>query len=482
MLYGIHKWCCITHIPSSMTVLRRVESLGRSHRLNWRKYKLASEQQRYPITSLHPSPIFYPSSAVIRVHAMQSFSTFGNDFTPVQEQTPDEALQAAFSRAQLINEQPKMTTLNLKDVMEAATALLQITSNTKLLQMGISKATADTAQVKTLHQAFIVATSRCLLLVSQDASLLSLALELARRAHDLQLPLHLPLQQSLCTELARHNPTLQDDDLVETILEIADMAVSSLHITLQCSFFSEALIALIQHGYFTFALELVHEMKYRFDVCLIDIPTVERAMKAIDPQLADTRQESIHGRQLIIQLMHDWKIGQQRVHEMWRESRFNDLVRELDEYDSSEEDDDDDDSDEYSDYDSEDETENEPTMEELFLKYADEISNIGKPTRRAEQSATREEVLLQVQMNAETGDVEGFNVSSSSLPQDETQENEELDAFASDIIYLRDVSSWMLPDVTLQLVELNGNEEVLYTRQYEEEILQQVMKSRGDYF
>jgi hypothetical protein len=409
---------------------------------------------------------------------MQSFSTFSNDFTPVQAQTPDETLQAAFSQAQQINQQPKMKTLNPKDVMEAATTMLQITSKTKLLQMGISKATADTTQVKTLHQAFIVATSRCLLLVSQDASLLSLALELARRAHDLQLPLHLPLHQSLCTELARHNPTRQNDDLVETILEIADMAVSSLHLTLQSSFFSEALIALIQHGYFAFALELVREMKYRFDICLIDIPTIERAMKEINPQLADTRQESIHGRNLIIQLLHDWKMGQQLVNEMWRESRFADLFRELDEYDSSEDDDDD----EYLDYDLEDETKNEPTMEELCLKYADEILNIGKPTRRAEQSATREGVLLQVQMNAETGDVEGFNVSSSSLPQDETQENEELDAFASDIIYLRDASSWMLPDVTLQLVELNGNEDVLYTRQYEEEIFQQVMKSRGDYF
>ena len=78
--------------------------------------------------------------------------------------------------------------------------------------------------------------------------------------------------------------------------------------------------------------------------------------------------------------------------------------------------------------------------------------------------------------------MEGFNVSSSSLPKDEEQDNEEeeLDSFAKDMVYMRDASSWMLPDVTLQLVKLNGDQDVLYTRQYEEQIFQQVIDSRGE--
>jgi len=45
------------------------------------------------------------------------------------------------------------------------------------------------------------------------------------------------------------------------------------------------------------------------------------------------------------------------------------------------------------------------------------------------------------------------------------------DAMTNDIVYLRDSSSWVLPDVTSQLTKLNNGRDLLYTRKFEEQLL-----------
>ena len=45
------------------------------------------------------------------------------------------------------------------------------------------------------------------------------------------------------------------------------------------------------------------------------------------------------------------------------------------------------------------------------------------------------------------------------------------DAMTNDIVYLQDSSSWVLPDVTSQLTKLNNGRDLLYTRKFEEQLL-----------
>ena len=195
--------------------------------------------------------------------------------------------------------------------------MLSITSNTRLLKMAISEMTVDATQVKMLHETLIDVTSRCLSLLSpesslscdsQEISLLEHSLDLAKRAHDLELPLHLPLHQSLCTALVQHE--YYHDEPLDIILEIANMAVSSLHTTLQSSFFADSLITLIRYGFFSSALSLCKVMKKRFDIPLVGMSTCVRALGAINVQLADSLLEAESAKELLMLFEYDRKAGQ----------------------------------------------------------------------------------------------------------------------------------------------------------------------------
>lgn len=72
----------------------------------------------------------------------------------------------------------------------------------------------------------------------------------------------------------------------------------------------------------------------------------------------------------------------------------------------------------------------------------------------------------------DTDDDDGDTIKSTSYH----------DAMANSLLYLRDASSWILPDVTIHVTELNGGRELLYTSMFEEQLLYALEDEYDDEF
>ena len=101
----------------------------------------------------------------------------------------------------------------IQNAIEAAQALLFVTRLASPLQDAIQQdpktASVDIQkQIISLHKAFLAVTSWCLDMLNNHNTnnkvLLDMALQLNRRAHQLQLPFHMPLYSRLMTNVAQH--------------------------------------------------------------------------------------------------------------------------------------------------------------------------------------------------------------------------------------------------------------------------------------
>lgn len=145
--------------------------------------------------------------------------------------------------------------------LDAASTLLIVSRPSEaLLNATVDKGSA--ALLASLHRAFLTITSWCLdcFPSDQNAVILDRVLQLARRAHALSLPFHLPLYQRLMEAQAKYDEDVNADSL----LEVFSWAKGLLDAPLEdMRLFAPALRALIQRESFRPMVELLVEIKGR---------------------------------------------------------------------------------------------------------------------------------------------------------------------------------------------------------------------------
>lgn len=527
---------CLGLFSKMMKVLRRVETLCRLHGQNsWQCGAIFPLERnlsgRYPRKTSFAHESFSSPPPLMSMHGRRSFATSSNsdDLRPAVDATSTSAavphvLEVASSEArQVISKAPKSSTASAsttttttttrsspqsaQEAIDAAKAMMTLTSNTKLLAEAILENKANAEQVASLHQALIAVTSWCTSLVlPENVDLLQHALDLARRAHELSLPLHLPLYKSLVTAIAQYS---QEETKVLTILETANLAVSALNTPFQPSFFSDALIELVNKGEIKNAVLLKKGIQTRFDVEHFDMATMLDLLGSLKEHVGHE-----DARELIDLMWVTIDVEIENIKEEIRRDSIADMLAEEADEDALTDDDSDDDDDEDSDND------DEPTFD--FDDYDKIRSQIIALTERIESrrhsQAESIAALKRKIADLELDLMKSFDAMKRDTPEDDKshedgeedslfetdsmirqrvkvllrddddeasnvdEDDYETDELTKQMVYLRDSSSWMLPDVTLQLVELNGGRDVFYTRAYEEDVLRRVIDTNGTYY
>ena len=481
-----------------MTVLlRKMESLGRSCRQSlWRCGVGAggTREANLGIDGYRTKPrasSSYPRS----YYGCHSFSTSstGDDIRPEVAVGPPSSvphvLEVASSEARrVISRAPRRSSSptvssSPREAVEAAQAMMALTSPTKSLAEAILANKTSVEQVACLHKAFLAVTSWCISLVSMETSLVDCGLDLARRAHDLSLPLHLPLYRSLATAIAKHS----DDEVVDAILETANLAVSALHVTLEGSFFSDAILCLVEKKQISQAIELRTAIKDRYDVERLDNKAELEILNAI------TRDIGISGGGKGLEdlcamfskpdldqlLSQSWTDSSEELFENYREAlreaSFQLDSSSDDEFDSSDDE-----------FDSSDDEFYETKFDDEMMEFDEYERNTERITQETlarlrhigQKTFAIRKKLSSLQGNDETGDIEHDNVAAIA-EENESSDEETGDDITKEMVYLRDSRTWILPDVTHQLVQLNGGRKVFYTRDYEWQIFREVIDNYG---
>ena len=169
---------------------------------------------------------------------------------------------------------------NVTQALDAANALLIISRPSNALADAILHRT-ERLHIASLHRAFIAITSWCvdlIPLIQSDkettnsttadvaSSILDRSLMVARRAYDLHLPFHLPLYQRLMTAVALH----KTDTVASTILDISSWATSTLDAPMDAAFFSRSLTALIRRQRLSDVVDLLVGMRSRHEIVHLD--------------------------------------------------------------------------------------------------------------------------------------------------------------------------------------------------------------------
>jgi hypothetical protein len=419
------------------------------------------------------------------------FSTFssGDDLKPALVASVSHILEVASSEArQVSSKAPQSASISSSsplEAAEAARAMLALTLPTKPLAEAILNDKAPEDQVACLHRAFIQVSSWCISLVLSDSSFLQYALDLARRARDLSLPLHLFLYRSLVAAIARHS---KEEDPISTILEASALAVSALNIPLSASFFSDALVALVERNQIQKAIDLMGVMEERHDIVMLDGLTAMAILGALqEVVLKDPSRQHIDGSTACTLLtMISGPLIQSVDYSNVEPLRqaLEDAVESLMRSESEDEDEDD------YDYDSGEETDGyydrydndeEDMEEEVFERLVDECAKTLQKFDRYDKETV--EVLQTLGEDVDIGKYEKLDILP---PLPEFQFHDETDDMTKEMIYLRTSKAniWMLPvpDVTDQLVQLSRGEDVVYTREYEEEIFKEMVDSQENYY
>ena len=389
-------------------------------------------------------------------------------------------------------------------------------------------------QVTILHRAFLTLTQWCLVLATNDRPqqqqqntdsessssppspllllldnpLLEVALKLTARAQELSLPFHLPLYQRLVTTLAEHSL-----DPIPNILNIAHGAASSFEF-LPVTFFSGALVQLTQRQRLVDVVHLLQAMKTVHHMDLVERDTTKEILVLLkphfnkgwiddsapdpesSPMISTVEQDAV---QVVLLLESSiWNLlnnnngadkdnddtgmledatlkeavgaiirveeearqdaaHRQTLRDMLVEDPFSD-----DEDDDDDDDDDDLDDDEFQNF--QDYTPN-TSQERAFKDWMQAMANGGGELPRNMQikiHRSGEETIMQV---------------TGMMPEDEDDSDEgehPHEREMASLIYTRAHGYRDFPDVAAQVYEANGGLELLYSREFERHVIEQL--------
>ena len=428
-----------------------------------------------------------------------------------------------------------------REAIGAAEALLTLTLSTvfaRALREKVKNSPSE-SDVSCLHGAFLSVASwlcelglRSLAPANDNAEggaaeeLVAKSLDLARRSAELSLPLHAPLYSDLALLAAARSPSsagiLSDDRCHARVLELAALSRESLHkdSPAEVSFFSRPLLALARRGLFREAILLIEGMQDDHMIDEMDRSTglqiigilADRLMKSGGnndfPNIAGVREaltsNALH-RDLkdLVPLQIDTKNPTESLDLMeFFTILQGPLLRQL-EADTLKNNEDIENLDSVisdmlglspSDDESDDEDNGKVTrntaLSEL-IEQANEAGTLGESTHgrnKAIGNSSALTVAVNIAMDSKTGDIKAINF----FPVDDEQEQQlekgwykglsqpVHDKLAADMVYVRD-TTWDLPDIVHDLSKNNSGKDVMYTRQFEEYLMEQIAKDEERY-
>ena len=197
-------------------------------------------------------------------------------------QEAERVLQLASTRGRNLG--PESAT----DSLSAANALLLVSNpSNRLVECILHK--TSTSQIGSIHRAFLAMISWCLdtvefsegsSVVEEQTVTLEATLALARRAHDLRLPLHLPLYKRLMETFATGKHASIGAP-VQLITEIASWVVDALDAPMEASLFRSCICRLIEGRRLSDARELLTIMKIHYGIELLDFETTTEVLLSL---------------------------------------------------------------------------------------------------------------------------------------------------------------------------------------------------------
>jgi hypothetical protein len=274
----------------------------------------------------------------------------------------------------------------------------------------------------------------------------------------------------LVAAIAQHS---EEEDPISTILEVSALTVSALNVPLSASFFSGALVAFVEKNEIQKAIHLIRVMQERHDIDMLDELTamaIVEALQALREAVFKDRNRHLDGSTACMlltmvsgPLIQSANYSNVEPLRQYLEDAIESLMisnREDDDDDEYDTDSGDEDDEDYDEYDTDDFEEDERRAGELMQDIVDRGCKVV-----FEEMNEREEL-------------------ESLPPFPKFPLDDETDDMTKEMVYLRTskANTWMLPDVTDQLVQLNRGEDVFYTREYEEEIVEEMVDSQVGHY
>jgi hypothetical protein len=322
-----------------------------------------------------------------------------------------------------------------------------------------------------LHRAFLHLTSKSLAHASP------LTFPLARRAHRFGLYFHLPLYAQIITSSAIHS-----EFPVPLIVEFSNLACQSLQVALEPRFFSDPLIQLIKRNRFRDALDVLVAMRDRFDIHALPTDVAAKMLAHLKEQLKEELEFTKYpddydkASELAISLYGSLveEMGERRESNLIEKlsKDLDSMIEALEsiliqlQYDDEDLDDDSDGEDDV------DHGVSNGGIKELLRlmrnhpAYSDDLFDalIESLYGDSRQDDNPFPIKFEAKSNSEGGGLEWYRQS----------DQHDHDEMVKKVVYLRDSTSWRLPDVTEQLTELNCGTEVLYSQEYEEKLIDEL--------
>ena len=349
----------------------------------------------------------------------------------------------------------------------------------------------DDATRSDLHKAFLYVAMSCL---RHQGSHGETVFALVRRAYKLELTFHTSFLEKLAKVVAETQP----DSVSKTVLEIASFAAPKT-IEESPSFFCDALVALVARGLLRDALDLRAAVKDRYNMEIIDKRTasymadwLKEGMEASDDLDAARQLVSLLDETLTKKDVQDrakrYLSGEELVEKLV-ESFDDDYDDDTDydvDFDIGAEDDiddfsDDDSDDDDDDYDVDDERnvvkDTEPvddlaglaaivnSSDEEFEKWWNRWKPLFLSQLPEGIKPGNDKLIVALQVNKKTGKIERMEID----PPEMRLADRKRDAARKQMLYIRDASKWVLPDVTAQFHHLSPD--LRYSDDFEEELL-----------
>ncbi|GAX21259.1 hypothetical protein FisN_1Lh088 [Fistulifera solaris] len=180
---------------------------------------------------------------------------------------------------------------DVEETIKAAQRLLAV-SRSPSIRVEVFSEQRNSPQYATLHRVFLQLISRLLdhafdkRLTDYRVTVLHASLSMARRVHELGLPLHLPLHERLMQSFAEWGELLIDENPARLILEAAAWSPCVTAHT-----FHASLCGLIETRRFSCAADLLKGMRVDYKLERMEIPYVRDVLFALEKSIEDSIAE-----------------------------------------------------------------------------------------------------------------------------------------------------------------------------------------------
>lgn len=277
-------------------------------------------------------------------------------------------------------------------------------------------------------------------LPSKESILLTHILHLTERSRELNLPLSIPQYQSVASMIARHSSSPDIAtlllDLSRTVQDIYGEQDSNGGGPIQPHFLTEALKELLKRDRIVDMVELIQGMNDRYNFS-VDVQTGMELLSLLKLKVDNCMKASIPTR--------------------FEESDAMELAMIL----------------------------QQPVMDELSIKkrkWEEYNRNLDFALGHlVEEEDEEDDIDIDEDEDLDNDLFHDSDVDKKYFSLDRTSKYEKIHQnMVSEMIYLRDDASWQIPDVTSQLKDWNPDKELFFTKEFEEDLIDQIIDEEDD--